>query len=141
MAYATRQDIVDFVGEQLLISLTDTGMPRSDAINEAVLSRALDDASAEIDSYLAVRYSLPLAAPPAILRSLALDISKYRLWKDTPPENVRQRFKDAREFLTSVSAGKAVLDAVTKPQIPVSAGGVAFTGNDRTFTKTGLTDY
>lgn len=117
MTYATQQNLIDRFGEEELIQLTD----RDDlgAIDATVISRALGDADATINGYLAARYTLPLEAPlPEILERLACDIARYALFDDQVTEIVEKRYKDAIALLRDVSAGKAELgisDTGSKP--------------------------
>ena len=84
MPYATQTDMETRFGVDELIQRTSrTGA----AIDTDVLGRALADADAEIDSYLASRYALPLPSTPAVLVRLACDITRYQLFD----EGARQR--------------------------------------------------
>lgn len=79
------------------------------AVDIAVLGRALADADAEIDGYLATRYRLPLPAVPAALARIACDIARYRLWEDLASDEVRRRYEDARRLLESIAKGTVSL--------------------------------
>jgi len=107
MTYATQADLVDRFGETELAQRTN----RVDGltIDTAVLGRALADADAEIDGYLAARYTLPLASAPVVLTRLAADIARYRLYDDGTPEAVRQRYEDAVSLLKRLSSGDVQL--------------------------------
>ena len=107
MTYATQQDLIDRFGEAELAMRTD----RVDGltIDTAVLGRALADADAEINAYLAVRYSLPLATTPVDLPRLAADIARYRLYDDGIPDAVRQRYEDAVSLLKRLASGDVKL--------------------------------
>lgn len=103
MAYATLADLIARFGEEEITQRTDrvnAGTP-----DAAIAARALDDASAEIDGYLATRYQLPLPTVPAMLARIACDIARYRLWEDLASPEVRQRYEDARRLLESISRG------------------------------------
>ncbi len=117
MTYATQQNLIDRFGEDELIQLTDRAS-RGD-IDATVISRALGDADATINGYLAARYTLPLEAPlPEILERLACDIARYALFDDQVTEIVEKRYKDAIALLRDVSAGRAELglsDTDNKP--------------------------
>lgn len=107
MAYADQTAMVNRFGEAEIISLTD---PDNLVIDPVVVGRALDDASAEIDTYLCGRYDLPLTAPyPAILERVCCDIARYRLYDDLPIVEVRKRYEDALSWLRDIAAGRAVL--------------------------------
>lgn len=107
MSYATLLDMVDRFGELELVQRTDRvdGM----AMDAVVLGRALADADAEIDSYLATRYSLPLASTPPVVNRLACEIARYRLFDDGVPETVRVRYQDAVSLLKRLASGEVLL--------------------------------
>lgn len=104
--YCTTQDIIDRFGEEELISLTDR--EGSSVIDQDVLDRALGDAAAEIDVYIAA-YQLPLKdLPPALVR-VACDITRYHLYDDAATEAVQTRYDNALRFLRSVAKGEISL--------------------------------
>lgn len=107
MTYATQTDLVDRFGEPELVQRTD----RVDGavIDTVVLGRALADADAEIDSYLATRYTLPLASTPVVITRLACDMTRYRLYDDGVPETVRVRYQDAVSLLKRLASGEVQL--------------------------------
>lgn len=118
MSYATLTDLIAAYGEDELIQLTD---PDGEAIKPALIERALADAQAEIDGYLAVRFTLPLAANPPVLVSRSCDIALYRLMtlaRQNDVEDARRRYEDAVRFLRDVAAGRATLGNVE----PVAKG-------------------
>ena len=98
MSYAVKQDMVDRFRATELIQLTDVDSV-ANAIDDTVLDRALDDADAEIDGYLAGRYTLPLATVPRVLTNIACDIARYRLHDDRATEQVTTRYRDAIRLL------------------------------------------
>lgn len=119
MTYATQQNLIDRFGEDELIQLTDRA--GADAIDATVISRALGDADATINGYLAARYTLPLAAPvPEMLERLACDIARYALFDDQVTEAVATRYKDAIALLRDVSAGRAELGISNTSNKPAS---------------------
>lgn len=111
-AYATSQDITDRNGADQLVLIADRdGDGVADA---AAVSKALEDASAEIDAYLAVKYTLPLASPPPLLAHLCVDIAVYRLAADAyvATDERRKRFDDALLLLLRLATGEASLGIV-----------------------------
>lgn len=103
MPYATPDDLEARYGADELVQLTDrvgAGVPDAD-----VVARALADADAEIDGYLASRYSLPLEHTPTMLARIACDIARYRLWEDRASDEVRRRYEDARRVLEAIARG------------------------------------
>lgn len=107
MSYATQSDMVERFGEQELAQRTN----RTDglSIDAVVLGRALADADAEIDTYLAARYTLPLASTPGVVARLACDIARYRLYDDGAPDMLRQRYEDAVSLLKRLANGDVQL--------------------------------
>ena len=106
MPYCTQDDLLKLVPELELAQITaETG----DVPDAAVVSEMIAQAGAEIDSYLAVRYMLPLAETPARVKSLAVDMALYHLYsrRSVAPEVRRQKYEDAVAFLKMVGAGKA----------------------------------
>lgn len=104
MAYATRADIEAIYGRRYLETLLPT-----DVDGDAAVTRALSDASAIIDSYLSMRYRLPLASTPNVVRGWAIDIA---CWKVAPAdvrltEEIVNRAKVAIKMLEGIAAGKA----------------------------------
>ena len=106
MAYATQQDLIDEFGEQQLIQLTDLADPPAETIDAAVLARAQARADGEIDAALAGRYSLPLASVPTLLIGVACDVTRFYLYRDAMPEEVRKRYENATKMLREIAAGR-----------------------------------
>lgn len=111
MEYATREDLVDRFSEAELAPLEDLG--NSGSPDAGVSARALSDAAAEINSYLAVRYALPLPSVPEALVRVACDIARYRLHQNAPTAEVKARYEHALKWLEDVRDGRAAL--VFKP--------------------------
>lgn len=111
-SYATIQDVIDRYGNEQLLLIAD----RDDdgVVDTTVVDTALTDASAEIDAYLAVKYTLPFATPPALLVHLCVDIAVYRLSPefDVATDERRRRFDDALLLLLRLSTGEASFGVV-----------------------------
>lgn len=107
MSYAKPQDLEVAFGQAEILQLSDRDSDGDPDAN--VLERALATADGEINSYLSVRYAIPLPLVPQIVRDKACDIARYRLQDDTPTDEARQRYEDAIEWLKSVAAGRALL--------------------------------
>ncbi len=120
MPYATQADLTERFGFDELAQRTDR--VNGTVIDTMVLNRALNDADAEIDGYLATRYSLPLASTPAVLSRLAADITRYRLYDDGVPTTVRQRYEDAVSLLKRLSSGDVQLAGVSPVAAPGGSG-------------------
>lgn len=109
MGYATEADIIALHSEDALNRLAD--LDGNGTRDEAKITRALDDAQALIDGYIAVRVALPISPVPAILKNLSVDIAVYRMASDGGllSEDMRTRYEDAISFLRDLAAGKATL--------------------------------
>jgi len=132
MTYATQADLIDRFGESELAQLTDR--VNGSTIDTAALSRALADADAEINGYLAGRYALPLSTTPPMLVRMASDIARYSLYGSGTPDVVRQRYEDVVSLLKRLADGQVKLDA--QETAAVSGIDVAY----HSFTPRAITD-
>lgn len=139
MTYAVQQDLVDRFSQAEMAQVTDRDSGQ--VIDTAVLGRALVDADAEIDGYLAARYSLPLATVPVVLVRIAADIARYRLFADRATEAVRKRYEDAVRDLKAISSGTIVIDGAV-PLAPAERGmTVAVRSPDPIFSSSTLASF
>lgn len=102
---------------------------------------AENDAASLVDTYLAARYTLPLVSVPAVVTAWAGDITRFKLWDERAPTEVRQRYEDALAQLKLLAQGIIALppDAAGDPiAAAVSFGGYS---NDRVFTQCTLQDF
>jgi phage gp36-like protein len=125
MPYATRHDIEARYGAAHL----ETLVPADVDIDLAV-ARALDDASAMVNGYLAVRYPLPLAAVPSIVVGFTIDIACWKLAPsgDRLTEEIAKRAKIALDMLRDIAAGKAKIDELEPPADTGGSGAVSESG-------------
>lgn len=124
MTYAVLDDLVSRFGSEELVQLTDrVNMPPT-TIDADQVAKALADAGAEIDTYLAVAYTLPLAAVPPRLVKVASDMARFYLHGKAADESVRAGYEDAVKWLAQVSKGIASLGLASADEAPVPAGGV-----------------
>lgn len=110
--YCTTQDLIDRFGEDELIQLTaevDSLGGFSGSGNQVQIDRAIADAAATIDSYLAGRYPLPLDQIPPVLNRHACDMVRYFLQDRSPLEEVTNRYNAAIRFLEKVASGAITL--------------------------------
>lgn len=134
--YAAPADIGAQYGAETLALLTDrdgdgTGDP-------GAAERALADASAEIDGYLAGRYALPLSpGRAALLRRPAVDIAVYRLAADadTATDERRRRYEDAVRYLRGIASGEIRLGTAGVRTPPRAR---ALPGPPRRFTRSAV---
>lgn len=130
--YATSQDIVERYGQSALDAIDRDGDSNPDL---AAVDKALADASAEIDTYLASRYPLPLPSVPAVLEKVCVDMALYKVVREGTAlaEDYRLRHEDARQLLRDIAAGKAALDLPAPHSDARKEVHVA--GNPRLFTR------
>lgn len=131
MAYATQQNMIDRYGDDQLLIVADRD--NDSVVDAAVIEQALLDASAEIDTYVAAKYALPLSTVPTVLTRLCVDISMYRLAadRDIATEERRKRYEDAVYLLRRIATGEVSLGIQTPP--PSSNGAVVITSQSRRF--------
>ena len=144
MAYATEADIVELYGADALYVADRDGDGASDA---AAVERALSSASDEIDSHLAVRYTVPLAEAPSVVRQWCVDIALYRLALSHTvlTEEHRRRYEDAIKSLAGVASGRQRLvqpddgsgDPADEDQGP---NPIVLAGPEREFTREKMKD-
>lgn len=140
MAYSTQDDILEQIDEAVLIQLTD---PDGAAIDADVVTRAIEDADATIDSYCQGRYTVPLSPVPDKIRQISVDIAIYNLFSrrgDAAPEVRKDRHKEAVRFLERVSDGKIKLGAATPAQSN-TPDTVNISSNDRIFDRDKMSGF
>jgi len=105
-----------------------------------LVTGALADADNTIDGYLAVRYAVPLASPPLVVKRLACDLARYFLYDDLATETIQKRYDAAERFFREAGAGKvslgADLGAASQPAggtVEIGSGGNVFNRKDTGF--------
>lgn len=130
MAYCSVDDILMMMPQAELAALTAES---GDIPDPEVVAEAITKAGAEIDSYLQVRYSLPLSSTPGLIKSLGVDLAIYHLYsrRSVMPPVRRQNYEAAVAFLKAVAAGQAGLAEVAgEPSAEVSGAGRLFSRNE-----------
>lgn len=138
MAYATAQDAIDLYGEEYILTSVD----RDDAgdYDTTALTNALDQATSELDSYIGVKYDLPLSVVPDVLVRFCVDVAVYVSCPNPVEltEEKIERYDKAIKWAQRVADGKATLGTVEPPATAESQGGVVLTepsDSDRLFTR------
>ena len=120
---------------------TDYAPDEVDAAVEALatLTGACLSASEDIDSYLLMRYTLPLSAPGATLKSWAKKIARYKLHRhlriaepnsDTGQHPIHRDYQGVLSLLQAVAVGKMSIGG-GDPSPPI-------TNTDATFESSAL---
>lgn len=142
--YVTRTDIVDRYGEDIFTQVADLDCDGVADINP--VDTAILDAEACADSFLGIRYLLPLPGiisavdpvlntVPPTLKRVVVDIAVYFLVSDHPTltEERTKRFENAKKWLMMIGDGEVALGLDVPP--PTRGGTVKRTGPDRQFTR------
>ncbi len=105
MSYCAQSDILDQLDEDRLIQLTDD--EDAGTADADIVTKAIADADAEIDSYCGTRYDLPFSPAPAIIRKLSVDVAIYNLYarRKGAPEDRQKRYDNAVRILRDISKG------------------------------------
>lgn len=125
-SYATQQNIIDRYGPELLLVIASVD---GEQVDSEAVTQAVQDASAEIDTYLGAKYQLPFSTVPQVLPRLCVDIAIYRLasTNDTYAEEKRQRYDDAVKLLQRIAKGEAGLNIISSD--PPQGGSSAEAGS------------
>jgi phage gp36-like protein len=120
MAYSTQADIENRLDESVMIQLTDD--ENTGFVVAARVTEAIADADAEIDSHIGVKYALPLASTPAILKKFSAEIAVYNLYRrrHSVPDDWQRAYDSAIAHLKRVAEGKASLGADDPSGSPAS---------------------
>ncbi|MBD2492475.1 gp436 family protein [Aulosira sp. FACHB-615] len=109
MSYATVEEFTSVIGNQETVELTNLDNPSATTVNSDRLQQVLEDASGEIDGYLATRYATPLEFIPSTIRTYCVDIAWYRLAQNNAPEQFATRYNNAIARLKDIEKGIMVL--------------------------------
>ncbi len=146
MSYATIAEFTASIPRRDLIALTDLDDGLG-AVDDARIQAALDDASAEIDSYIAkavTDLARIQADPPRILKTICRDLALHRLYVNIghSMEARKSLRDDAVAFLKSVSRGDAALGDGGSLAPEITTPGAAMTdGADRQLTRESLRGF
>lgn len=141
MPYASLDDLTDRYGERLLRALTDRADPPAEAIDPAVVDRALADTDALIDAHIAGRYALPLAEVPPVLRDIALSIAIWRLHTFEPDAKIEADYRDALKLLRDIAQGAARLPVAGAEAAGTGGTGARLTDRARPLTAENLRGF
>ena len=108
MAYCSEDDILKMIPQSELAELTAESGEVPDSL---IIMDAMSKAASEIDSYLGVRYVVPLATPPDRVKGLAVDLAIYHLYsrRSVVPPVRQQKYDAGVAFLKQVAAGQLVV--------------------------------
>lgn len=134
--YALEADLTAYFGsEQLLIAADRDASGTADT---GVVTAGLTAATEEIDSYLAVRYDLPLAAVPGVLTRICCDLAMYHMSiaSSSITEDKETRYNNGVKWLRDVSKGIASLGPEEAEVAVQDEATISADSEDRLFTRT-----
>lgn len=141
MTYCTLEQLTDRYTQRLLLQLTDREQPPAGEIDTDAIDRAIADAEAMIDGYLAVKYQLPLSDVPPMVRDLCLEIAIYKLHPFEPDPKIIRDYEQALKTLLQVSKGDVKLPLAGAEPAAAGNSGVVTNDRQRPFTEDNLTGF
>ena len=115
-SYATVQDAIDLYGQDYIVVSADRN--EDGVVDMVPFTDALAQATSELNSYIGVKYKLPLAEVPDVLRRFCVDIAVY-ITSSSPgvlTEEKENRYKSAIDWAKSVAKGTATLGIEDTPE-------------------------
>jgi phage gp36-like protein len=120
--YCTKQDMLDRGWGDELLSIADPlGLG---VIDDAILNKAIEDATGEIDGYLGARYGVPIVNPSENIVRYACDLARFFLYDKVILEAVQKRHDAIINYLKQAALGKIrmVVHAPTAGEVVGSSG-------------------
>jgi phage gp36-like protein len=142
MSYASVDQLKAGIPVGDLSLLTD--FEGADTPSDLRLEQALDDATAEINTYIAKAVTLPLADPPHILTVICRDLAMHRLYVNLGHDSDVQKTlrKDAISTLKNIANGDTAIGDDGDGVSALTSPGVAMTdGPERQFTRDSLKGF
>lgn len=139
--YATVQQMTDRFGAAILVALTDRSVVATGAIDSAVVTKALTDASEVIDGFLSAKYLLPLSSTPGVIADLCQSIAIYKLHLAEPDPKITRDYQDAMRQLRDIADGRMRVPVAGLDPATTSGSGVQIVDRDRPFTEDNLTGF
>ncbi|MBT9485834.1 MAG: DUF1320 domain-containing protein [Myxococcales bacterium] len=113
MSYCTRAHIEARLPSRTLLHFTD--LDQDGVEDVGVVDSAIDEASAEVESYLAVRYPVPVSPVPRVLAGAATSVAIWNLARgrgydaESADKAIRMAYDDAMKWLKALGGGTAQL--------------------------------
>ncbi len=138
MPYADQQYLDDYFGAaEVLIAADRDGDGEADT---SVIRNALDAATELIDSFVGVKYTLPLSTQitTGILKRTCADIAMYLMSVNSPSmtDEKRQRYEDALMWLKKLAKGDVTLGEEETSETADDLTIKTDSSEDRLFTRT-----
>ncbi len=143
MTYASIDDLKATIPARDLALLTDFD-GAGDTVDDDRLAAALRDGAAEINGYIAKVVTLPLVAPPDMLRVVCRDLAIHRLYANAGRvTETQEKLRDASvSYLRMVRDGKVSIgDEDGGAEIQTSEGVATVEGPERVMTRDSLRNF
>lgn len=111
MPYCTQAQLENRYGTALLVEISDRADVPTGTVDTDLVLRAITDADALIDGYLAGRYALPLASVPALVTDLSQRIAVYYAHSNVASDKIGRDYEAALRQLKDIASGLIKLDA------------------------------
>jgi phage gp36-like protein len=140
MAYCSEDDLLKMIPEE---DLTDLTAESGEVPDSLIIADAISKADAEIDSYLGVKYVVPISPTPDQVKALSVDLAIYHMYsRHSIMRPVRQqKYEAAVAFLKQVAAGQAVIMGPEGESATVTHEVTDATSAVRCFTRKTLADW
>lgn len=142
MAYATDEAFVAAVTADEALALAPS-TEAEDGIDRALINDKLEDASATLDTYFAVKFPTPLSPVPRVVQNAAIVLARELLDRQGR-DTVKAEADRIRAWARDVARGVAVLaggQVGEDTPAPVAGDGAQFSGPDRVFTDESLAAF
>lgn len=106
MGYATKEDIDELYGTDLLVRVADHN--KDGTPDPSVIEMGLQTADDLCNAYLSALYSTPIDPVPGVVKKCAIDIAIYNMahGRMQRTDEMRMRYEDALKILGKISEGK-----------------------------------
>lgn len=132
MTYATQADLESRFGRADLVQLSDRDALGT--IDYDVVNRALADADATINGFVASRYRVPLTPVPAVVVKIASDLAFYYLHRSADG-SVKDAYAAAIRSLEGIAKGTLTLESANVETPAAGRQTIQIAGPDRVFTR------
>jgi phage gp36-like protein len=109
-------------------------------IDTSKILKALQDATALVDGYLAKKYLVPLSPIPSMISAITANIARYMLHTENIQEVVEKNYTQDIRKLNDIAAGKLNLSVTLADSVSVGHG-PSFVASKRIFTRDKLRGY
>jgi len=142
MSYITQSDLSGQISDSELIQVTDDA--KLGVVSATVVSKAIADAEAEVNGYLATKYAVPIGGTvPDLVKKLCIDAAIYNLYRRRKrvAEDVRQAYEDAIKKLEQIAKGIITLGIDPPPAALTQGSSGEVFGPDRVFDRDKLGSF